>query len=280
MKRYFNFFAMFAVLAITVSSCKKDEKQVFFEGGKAPELTNMTANIDSILLRPNRNNVFASIVWTNPDYRFTTGISSQNVTYLLQVDTVSDFTSTSKQEVSISKDLSKTITVGDMNGYLTKMGLTVDVPHEVAVRIVSSINGGVKLYSNTINFSQIVMYEDFALPPPANGQLFVVGDGTSTGWNNNPGTPEFATKVSKGLYIDTITLAPGKYFKFLTTTGLWQPQYGVVKGKGDANEGDIGLNNQTPGFDFDPEAIPTPSAAGDYIVTLNFTTGKYTVKPK
>ena len=278
-----NFLKIMSVCLLLAGfwSCKKDEKQIIFEGGAAPVLTQLSANPDSVLLRVNRNNEFVNISWTNPEYRFTTGTSSQDVTYTLQIDTVgANFTNPKKQEVSISKDLSRIITVGDMNNYLTKMELTIDTAHNIEMRVVSNLNGAIKLYSNVISFTQVVMYEDFAIPPPATNQLFIVGDGTATGWDNNPGVPHFATKVSKGLYIDTVHLESGKYYKYLSSPGNWQPQYGLKKSSGGTSSGgDLGLNNQTPLFPSDPDAIPT-LGTGEYIVTLNFTTGKYSVVPK
>lgn len=270
------------LVCIGLGSCKKDDQQLFFLGGTAPVLTQLSPKPDSVLLRINKDKVFANFAWTNPDYRLTTGISSHDVTYILQIDTVgSNFSNPKMQEASIGKDLGRVVTVGEFNNYLTKMELTVDVPHNIEVRIVSTINGAVKLYSNVFTYSQIVMYEDFAIPPPVNGQLYIVGDGTSTGWDNNPGTPHYATKISKGLFVDTVTLIPNKYYKYLTKPGFWQPQYGLKSGSGgNAQGGDIGLNDQSPQFPSDPDAFPTPANAGDYIITLNFTTGKYTVVPK
>ncbi len=274
-------FCVFILFAVSLlQACKKDDKQIFFEGGTAPELKQLSAKPDSVLLRINREKEFVNLAWTNPNYRFTTGTSSQDVTYILQVDTTgSNFTNPKMFEKEIPKDLGVSVTVSDINTYLTKMELSVDVPHDIELRIVSSLSGSVKLNSNVLKFEQIVMYEDFAIPPPANGELFVVGDGTTTGWNNNPSAPHYATKISKGLFVDTLSLEAGKYYKYLTIASQWQPQYGLKPGSGGASGGDIGFNNQTPQFPSDPDAIPTPGT-GDYIVTLNFTTGKFTVVPK
>lgn len=270
-------FLLPSFLLIAMFSCKKDENQIFLEGGKTPVLSKMSIVTDSVLLRVNRDKEFVFLKWTNPEYRFTTGPSSQDVTYTLQIDTVgSNFTNPKIQEISISKDLGKSISIGDMNNYLTKMELAVDITHNIEIRVVSNLNNAAKLYSNAIRFFRIKMYEDFAVNPPTSDQLFVVGDGTSTGWNNNPASPEFATRVSKGLYVDTIMFESGKFYKFLAMKGQWQPQYGLKKDNGNSTSGDLGLNDGTT---TDPEAIPTPGT-GLYIVTLNFTTGKYTVVPK
>ncbi len=281
MKNILKFCVLFLLTASVFQACKKDDKQIFFEGGTAPELKQMSAKPDSVLLRINREKEFVNLAWTNPNYRLTTGTSSQDVTYILQVDTTgSNFTNPKMFEKEISKDLGVSVTVSDINTYLTKMELSVDVPHDIELRIVSSINGAVKLNSNVLKFEQIVMYEDFAVPPPANGQLFIVGDITSPVWDNNPSAPHYATKISKGLFVDTLSLEAGKQYKYLTIASQWQPQYGLKKNSGgNAFGGDLGLNNNIAPFNSDPDPIPTPGT-GDYIVTLNFTTGKFTVVPK
>lgn len=278
MKNILKFCVLFLFAINILQACKKDDKKIFFEGGTAPELKQLSAKPDSVLLRIDRAKEFLNLSWTNPNYRLTTGTSSQDVTYILQLDTTgSNFTNPKMFEKEIPKELGATITVGEINTYLTKMELTVDVPHDIELRIVSSINGAVKLNSNVLKFAQLVMYEDFAVPPPANGQLFIVGDGTTTGWDNNPSAPHYATKISKGLFIDTVSLTSGKYYKYLTVANQWQPQYGLKKNSGgNASGGDLDLNDGTTS---DPDAIPT-SGTGDYIVTINFTTGKYTVVPK
>jgi hypothetical protein len=68
----------------------------------------------------------------------------------------------------------------------------------------------------------------------------------------------------------TITLAPGKFYKFLSSPGNWQPQFGGSSATG----GNLGGNYGGGG---DPDAVPTPAVAGSYKITVNFITGKYTV---
>ena len=49
MKRYFNFLTLVAIVLFIAQGCKKDEKQVIFEGGKAPELKLLTVNKGELL---------------------------------------------------------------------------------------------------------------------------------------------------------------------------------------------------------------------------------------
>jgi hypothetical protein len=107
MKNIFRYVLPALTLAIVFASCKKDEKRVVFEGGTAPVLTASAAG-PFVLLQPERDKPAVTLKWTNPDYKFNTGVSSQDVTYTLQIDTAgSNFTlNPNKQEVAIANDLS------------------------------------------------------------------------------------------------------------------------------------------------------------------------------
>lgn len=261
--------------AVVMLSCKKDENQVFFQGGTNPVLTvSSTANL--FLDSTKKNTIALTFYWTNPNYQFNTGISSQNVSYILQVDTTgSKFTNPSIQETAIANDLSAAFTVKQINTFLNKLLMARDIPHNIEFRIKSTINGTVPLFSNVVKIV-ITPYLDVAVPlppptPPATiGDLYITGDGTPSSWTNNPPSTQKCTRLSLTEYTITMSFVPGKFYKFLSTLNQWQPQYG---GK-DANGGDFSANM---GGGSDPDAIPTPAVSGNYKVTLNFVTGKYTV---
>lgn len=270
MKRYFKCIAFVVWLVMAISGCKKDENQVIFVGGTPPVLTaSFTGPV--VLTIPERTKPAFTLNWTNPDYSFNTGPSSQNVSYTIQVDTTgANFTNPSKQEISVSSDLSKSFTVNEFNQIMARMNLLPEVPHNIETRVLSSINGTVPLISNVITFSGVVPFEDFAVPPPATQELYITGDATPSGWTNEPPASQKSVTVNKGEYYIVMDFVPGKFYKFLSTLKQWQPQYGGNSATG----GDIGYNL---GGGNDPDAIPTPAEAGTYKVTLNFTTGKYTV---
>jgi hypothetical protein len=255
---------------VLLAGCEKDEKRITFEGGTAPVLKASAAG--PFVLDSNFANTRAiTFSWTNPNYNFSTGISSQDVTYILQVDTTgANFTSPSMQEISIARDLVVNYTVKEFNAIFSKLNLAENVPHNIEYRLKSTLtNGSVPLYSNVIK-NVVTPYLDVVVPIPPTGQLFITGDGTASGWTNNPPTTQKFTKVSTTEYFIVMNLTPGFFYKFLSTSNAWQPQYG---GK-DANGGDMGYN-MGPGPD--PDAIPTPAIAGTYKITANFKTGKYTV---
>jgi hypothetical protein len=88
-------------------------EQSVFEGGTAPVLS---ANADQEALK---------LSWTNPSYMFNTGVSSQNVSYVLEIDTAgANFASGVKKSYSIVSDVSKTFTEAG----LTPFGWNSDTP--------------------------------------------------------------------------------------------------------------------------------------------------------
>src|ERR1700761_6005241 len=78
---------------ILLASCKKDYAKVYFAGGTTPVLTS-TVTADSIALPLSDTTATAvTFSWTNPNYQYSNGISSMDVTYYLEFDTTADFNS-------------------------------------------------------------------------------------------------------------------------------------------------------------------------------------------
>ena len=258
------------------ASCKKDENKNYFEGGTAPVLKASSTSA-MVLDSTKKNNLAIKFSWTNPNYQFNTGNSSQDVIYVLQIDTSgANFTNPNLQEVSISKELSISYTIKDLNTFLSKLDVLENISHNIEFRIKSTIAGNaVPLFSNVIKIV-ITPYLDVAvpIPPPTApaliGDLYITGDGTPSSWTNTPPVQQKFTRVSKVEYFIIMNFTPGFYYKFLSTLTQWQPQYGGKVATG----GDLGFNM---GGGSDPDAIPTPAVAGSYKVTVNFKTGKYTV---
>lgn len=265
--------------AVLITACKKEENKVFFKGGTAPVLS-ASSTADLVLLRDNSDNPAFVFSWTNPDYRLTTGISSQDVTYVLQIDTAGkNFTSSNFQELSIARELRKVLTVKELNGILTRLLLNDGQVYNVEFRIKAALANGtaVPLYSNVVKL-KVTPYLDVAIPVPTTNVLYITGDASPSSWTNDPPAAQKLIRVSLTEYNITMSFVPGKAYKFLSTLTNWQPQYGLKSGSGgSASSGDLGLNDNSAAYSSDPDAIPTPSVAGNYKITLNFRSGKYTV---
>ena len=238
-----------------------------------------------VLLIGNKDNHAVTFNWSNPNYHFNTGVSSQNVTYILQVDTTgSNFTNPKMQERSISNDLSVALTVKEVNTFLTKMELQSGVAHNIEFRIKSTlINGSVPLYSNVIKMS-INNYLDYVVEPPgtlaalpfpyADGNLWIVGDAVASGWSNPlPGPYDVSQKFSRvgGTtdvlhYQATITFNATGFYKLIQIQGDWSKQYHALDGTAKLS-GDFEKKDSDPAF-------PSPGA-GNYKVEINFQTGAY-----
>src|ERR1700712_1078985 len=124
----------FLFIAMMVLSCTKQENKDYLLDSTAPVLTASfsAANFNFA----NADNTILTLNWTNPNYKFSTGISSQDVSYLLEIDTTgSNFTNPQKQSISISKTLGTSFTASQLNNYLLNELLTPSVPHNLEIRV-------------------------------------------------------------------------------------------------------------------------------------------------
>ena len=255
-------------LVIGLGSCEKDENRIYFEGGTPPVLTSsITGSIP--LTFANFDKEAIKLNWTNPDYKFTTGVSSQNVTYIIEIDTVgANFTNPNKQSISVSGELTKTFLQDELNNYLLGLNLVDSIPHQIQVRVVSTlVNNNAKLPSNALEFT-VVPY----LTPPKveklSDEVFMVGSATPGDWNNPVPANQKLTKVTETLYTININLIANNSYLFLPENGSWANKYGYV-GSSNTNDPFTG-DFQQGGGDF-----KAPSVGGLYKVDLNFQTGKY-----
>jgi hypothetical protein len=272
MKNIFKI-TLFSIFGILIfASCKKQIDNVSYVSGTAPTLkaTN-TSNV--VLLKANENNVWNTFTWTNPNYQFTTGISSQDVTYTLQFDTTgSNFTNPNIQEIVISKDLSRVFTVRDINTVLAKMNLLENVPHDVEMRIKSTLaNAALPLYSSVIKFV-LTPYLDVVYPVPS--ALYITGSATPLSWQcgcaTDVGTTQKFTKVSSTKFELTIALSANNSYLFLPVYGSWAAKYGFNGGNN---------SNDVFGGEFKPDGgdMKAPGTSGTYKISVEFKTGKWTV---
>lgn len=274
MKKYSIFFSL--LLALLFGACKKDENKVTFEGGTAPVLTASSNTIN--LAFANADNQAVKLSWTNPEYRFNTGVSSQDVNYVVEIDLAgANFNSANKQSVAVSRDLTVAFTIAQFNDYLLNQLLLVPgQQRDVEVRVKASIGStdAGTLYSNKLSYT----VTPYAIPPkvtpPSSGKLFITGGATPASWMSG-GDAELAsqrfTQVSATLYeLASIELTGDGSFLFVPVYGDWSHKYGGVG----ANN-----SNNVNGDDFKAEGgdLKAPAATGKYKVVVDFQRGKYTL---
>ena len=267
-------------LVIAISSCKKVENQLVYEGGTNPTLASNNA-APLLLLIADKDNPAIKFSWTNPNYKFNTGTSSQDVTYTLQIDTAgSGFKNPNMSETVISKELSLALTVGQLNKKLLSMNLPWGVSKKLNIRVKSSLAGGsaVPLFSNVINLTATA-YLDAAVAPPgtapayADGELYLVGSATAGGWNNPVPVPtQKFTKIDATHYTLTATLLGGQEYLMLPTNGDWSRKYGNSCGGNSCNV--------FGSYDFKAQGdnIKGPSSGGTFTIAVNFVSGKVSVQ--
>lgn len=261
-----------SLLVVTIASCKKDEQKSYFEGGTAPVLS-ATSTTPMVLLIANAANTAQVFNWTNPNYQFSSGTSSQDVSYTIQFDTTgANFTNPKIGELSVPKDLSKSLTVKELNTLLLGIGLIENMPHNIEIRVKANItNSNVPLYSNVLKIV-ITPYLDVVFPVPA--KLYITGSASPASWMGG-GDPENVsqrfTKVGSSKFELTVTLSANNSMLFVPVYGDWSNKYGFT--------GANNTNNVT-GDTFKPDGgdIKSPAVTKSYKITVDFKTGKYTVE--
>lgn len=261
----------FTFLVLTIISCKKDENQVVFEGGTAPALsaTPLTNNVLDINAKTLPATTFT---WTNPNYKFNTGVSSQDVTYTLQIDTTgANFSSPFLKESVVQKNLSSSFTVGELNTLLANW--LENIPHNFEFRIKATLGRAVPVYSNVIKMV-ITPFLDVAVVLPFTNNLYIIGNATpggdATGWNNPvPAPSQKFTKTSSTTFEITINLFGGKEYLILPDNGSWANKYAVSASAITWEGGPFGYNFG--------DNFKGPPTTGLYKIEMNFKTGKFKV---
>ena len=271
-------------LLVGLASCEKEENKIYYERGTAPVLSTTNSG-PLVLLKANKDLVGLVLNWTNPNYIFTTGISSQDVNYLVQVDKAgNNFAGATKQEIAIAKDLGVSWTVKDFNTVLGKMELTAGVAYDLQIRVKATLaNGSVPLFSNVLNL-KATPYLDFSVEPPGteaggynDAGLWALGDAFASGWSNPMQAPyntsqKFRRDASNPLIyiLDDVTFNATGSYKLIQTQGVWGTQYRPVPmnvANIDPMAGEFEKRDDNPGFQ--------SPGAGRYKIELNFQTGKY-----
>jgi hypothetical protein len=284
MKKLMKWLASAAAITLVLGGCEKVENQVYYEGGTAPVVT---SSATSVTLTPQTGgNQALAISWTNPNYRMNTGISSHDVTYVLEMDTVgANFKSPYKYVTTIARDLSVAWTVDQLNGVLgNTMRLTFGRQANIEIRITSGIKRNNTSSSNPIEqiaaplTSNVVRFTatPFAPPPkvaiPVTNQLFIVGSATAGDWGNPVPVPsQQFTKLSDTKYEISIQLKPGRYL-FLPENGSWSTKYALENDDPGTKMGGAFVFRASGGVD-----LYAPDEAGRYKITVDFQLGIFTL---
>ena len=270
MKNILQKLLSFSLLMILIGSCKKEENKIFYEDGTSPVLrASRTSAIPLSFV--NKDLEAVKLAWTNPNYKFTTGLSSQSVTYQLEIDTTgANFTNPSRKIITISSNLDLSLSQNDLNDYLlNQLQLNTTMAHNIEMRVRSTIGAALPLFSNVLKF----VVTPYAIPPkvtpPASGKLFMVGSATPGGWNNPVPVPsQELSKISPTFFQLTLALTGGNSYLFLPVNGDWGTKFGAIGGNNsnNVNEDDF----RQGGGD-----LLAPGASGNYRIEVDFQRGKF-----
>jgi hypothetical protein len=281
MKNLFKLSSLFFVAILFVAGCKKDETKLYYQGGTTPELS-ATPAADTVSYL-NADKTVLTLHWTNPNYQFTTGVSSLDVTYNLQIDTVgSNFTNPSKKVITVSKDLSYSFTASDLNDImLNQLSLENSMQHNLEFRVISNLtNNSARLISNSVQYAATPFVIPPKIDPPASGTLYITGSATDADWQcgcgDAPPANQTFTRVSPTQFELTTHLKAGGSFLFIPRYGTWNaiaPDPEKYGGTGANNTNNVnGDDLKRSGGD-----LLAPSVDGTYKIVVDFQRGKYTL---
>jgi hypothetical protein len=273
--KHINKLSLAILLLITIAiGCKKDEKMVYFEGGTAPVLTSTLPTGSSFTLKAEDSaKSLLDLSWTNPNYKFTTGTSSQDVTYVIEMDSAGkNFAGENKVSITVDPvySLTKNFTVSKMNNYLLALNFDSFAVRKMEIRIKAYLNNNnAILYSNTINYMAKAYPTPPKVAPPSSGRLFIIGDATPGGWPNPVPEPaqEF-TRIDATTFELTISLTGGNSYLLLPVNGSWNDKYG---GMGANNTNNVDADD----FKRGGGDLKAPAASGTYKIVFDFQKGRY-----
>ncbi len=274
MKNILKFQTIFLFTILVITGCKKDEIKLTYDGGTPPVLSTVTGAEVSY---DNADATALTLNWTNPEYMFNTGVSSLDVTYNIEIDTLgSDFTNPAKKVISISTDLSYSFTASDLNDIMqNQLNLAPNVEHTLDIRVVSSLaNNSAQLSSNSVQYTATPYVIPPKVAPSPSGELFIIGaalTGNGDGWNNPVDASKYQFQKLDDLhYTLTVYLYGGQEYLFIPVNGDWSHKY-ACKNTADqpATGGDFG-------YDWSAN-FPAVASDGTYKIDVDFQKGKYTV---
>lgn len=264
------------LVLVGVSSCKKEESKIYYTGGTAPvlQLVNLYSGTPDMLVlqKADEDKPALNIKWTNPEYTFTTGVSSQDVNYVLEMDSSgAGFTNPNAKIYTQAIDLNVVYTVKDLNTMVVNLNLDTSVAKKLDFRVTSTLKEpSAAGYFPFVSAIKSIWVKTYYIPPPPPPTLWITGEACPSNWTNTPPSSQQLTWINAKKFEITMDLPSSKYYKFLTKNGAWQPQWGIPKGTTpDPMGGSLDVNDGTTS---DPDAIPSPATAGTYKIEVNLAT--------
>lgn len=258
-----SIFLLTIIALVGFNSCTHDDDVVFVAQPDPEGVMFINTFSENYVLTPKTSsNIAERFVWNEVDFGTPT-----TVTYEVQGSTTSDFSSF--DVIGTTGDTNLGVTVSQMMSLAEDAGLDNDPNTELPnsgqiyfrVRAYAGTDGSNGLEAVSEVQSLTVTLPDEGEVEQPKMDLFLVGDATATGWDNN-GTsnnyPLFRDSDNENIYYYTGKLKAGSV-KIIENRGAWAPQYG----------GENGSLIYRPTEDVaDPPAIPVDTE-GYYTLTIN-----------
>ncbi|GAA4380197.1 SusE domain-containing protein [Hymenobacter koreensis] len=239
------------LLLFVFSACEKDETRVVMTQGAAPQLT--ASSTTASLVQANAASNAVTYTWTAADFGYQAAVG-----YVLQFARQgTNFAN--PMEFNMGAELSKTFTVGELNGlYMSFDCNAAGVNARLDVRVKATLTDAMPPVLSNVTTIQATPYQAQQLPSE---RWAIIGSATANGWGTEtPMNYDFCTRT----WTITLPLTAAE-FKFRANNS-WD------KNLGDEGTGDA----MTTGRKLVYNVAPTPNppnialpAAGTYTVTLD-----------
>lgn len=277
MKKYIILASYFLGALLLFSSCDKveTEPQMNLDNIKAPELVSPAADSLYVLTKATADSIFDHFSWLEASYPLNDIPSTLYALEMAMAGT--DFAS--RVELGSGSELSLDILQGPVNQAIVSF-----IGGEFSQDTVVNVEFRVKAYINANNVSQAVNAYSVALSAQVNPYpstvaappLYLIGDGTTIGWDNSNTDLQFTYDPNDEVYKIVATLGgAGLFIKAFEVPGQWWPQWGT-NDSGTSETGTLVYRPTDP--DPDPVAIPTPEEAGDYLIIFDLVNKVYTIE--
>lgn len=266
-KLSFIFIAIAGILSLY--SCKKDETKMVLTDFTAAQVQSPATGTNYVLTKPLADSVLVTFTWSAATFK---PLNFSKPTYSLEYDTAGG-TFASPKVLKSTTELSYSTTEGAMNLLILNAKGKPDELATYQFRVKASLSDGTTkedVYSSVITLG-FTPYSTVIVAPP----LYLLGDATTVGWNNNANPPLICKSTGEaGKYAIVAHLLASKQLKFQATLGQWVPQWGT-DATGTTESGPL-IYRETEVVP-DPAGIPSPALEGDYRITADIEGLTYTI---
>lgn len=194
MKKILSALVLITVVALVITSCKKDEVQTVLRKGVPGSLTVSAAS--PVLVSLNASDTVETFSWQPSQYGFSAAVK-----YSLYIAKAgSNFTT--PKIIDLGAGLSKKFTVSELNQIALLQGIPAGAAGQLEARVRSSISDSIPAVFSNIATINITPYQVIIVYP----SLWVPGD--YQGWDP-PSAPRISSKNSDGVYEGFVNITSG-----------------------------------------------------------------------